>query len=323
MSISIPKGRYVVLGSSGLVGTHALEALKDVPGVNVRAVYHKTAPVVHAGNIEIVKADLTHAISCAPLFSGMDYALMFAGIVSPPPVIANDPIAPAMQTLHMTMHCLEAAYLAKIKKFVWLSSTVGYPSVKGKLKEAQMFEGDPPDVYYSIGWATRYLEILCRLYSQKLKEKMTVITLRPTMIYGEYGNFGEAAHFLPTAIRKVVEKPSRIEISGQGNETRDFIYAKDVVRACFLALAKIDRYEAINIAAGKSITINDLLETIMRIEKVKAEVAHGQSRPQSEIHRTFDNTKAADLLGFTAETSIEEGLKKTISWYKKNLITQN
>jgi nucleoside-diphosphate-sugar epimerase len=120
-----------------------------------------------------------------------------------------------------------------------------------------------------------------------------------------------------------VTKPGQIEISGQGNETRDFIYVKDVVRACFLALEKIDRYEAFNIAAGKSITINDLLGMIMRIENVNARVVHGQSRPQSEIRRAFDNKKAAELLGFTAETSIEEGLKKTIDWYKKNLAPQN
>lgn len=314
-----PQGRYLVLGSTGLVGTHALEALKNIPGIHVRAVFHKKSPFVQAPNIEYLRADLTDAAASAAIFKDIDYVLMFAGIVSPPPVMSQNPIDPAMQTLRMTMHCLESAHHAGVKKFLWLSSTAGYPSVDGKLKEEQMFQGDPPDVYFSIGWMTRYLEVLCRLYSEKLKEKMTAIVLRPSMIYGEYGNFNESAHFLPVSIRRVTEKQDPIKIGGRGDETRDFIYVKDVVDACFLALSKTDHYEVFNIASGRSYTMNELLEKIMEIGDHKgARVVHTEPRPQAGVHRSFDNQKASDLLGFKPKTSLEEGLRKTLEWYRKN-----
>ncbi len=319
--VTAPQGRYLVLGATGLVGTHALELLNNAPGIQVRAVYHKRKPFIQAPNIEYAQADLTDAHALPPLFKDADYVMMFAGVVSPPPVMSKNPIDPAMQTLRMTMHCLEAAYHAGVKKFLWLSSTAGYPSAEGKLKEEQMFQGDPPDVYFSIGWMTRYLEVLCRLYSEKLKQKMTTIVLRPSMIYGEHGNFDpETAHFLPVTIRRVIEKQNPLKISGKGDETRDFIYVKDVVEACFLALGKTERYDVFNVASGRSYTINELLDLIKTIGgQPNAEVLRTEPRPQSQIHRSFDNRKAADKLGFTARTSLEDGLRKTIDWCKKEV----
>lgn len=315
----IPKGSYLILGSTGLVGSHALLALKDQPGVNIRATYNRRQPHIFADNITYVSAELMDRDACRQTVQDIDYVLMFAGVLSTAPVIAKNPIDPVLTNLIITSQCLESAYNANVKKFVWLSSTTGYPPLEEKLTEDQMFEGDPPDVYYPVGWMTRYLETQCKMYSEKLKRQMNTIALRPTMIFGEYDDFEyESAHFLPALIRRVVERQKPIEVWGTGEQTRDAVYASDVVDASLRAIERIDRFEAFNVAYGHSYSVNDLLAKIISIDGfTDAEIVHVFSRPTTISNRAFGNQKARDMLGFEPKTSIDEGLKLTINWYRK------
>ena len=313
------KGNYLVLGSTGLMGSHALLALRDKDGVQVRAVYNRRQPHIFGGNIAHVKATLLNRGACRRVMQAIDYVLMFAGILSTAPVIARDPVAPVMTNLLITSQSLEAAYYADIKKFVWLSSTTGYPPIEGKLHEDQMFEADPPDVYYPVGWMTRYLETQCRMYAEKLKRPMVTVTLRPTLAYGEYDDFRfETGHFLPAFIRRVVERQDPLEVWGTGEQARDLIYVGDVVEASLLALERIDRYETFNIAYGKSYTVNELLDKIIAIDNyVGAKVVHLTDRPTTVSKRLFDNRKAREELGFVPKTTIEDGIRRAIDWYRQ------
>ena len=301
------------------MGSHTLLKLKDKPGVEVKAAYHKQPPHIFGTNIEYVQADLLNRDACPPLMEGIDYVLMFAGILSTAPVIARDPIAPIMTNLLITSQSLEAAYYAGVNKFVWLSSTTGYPDTEGELVEEDMFQGDPPNVYYPVGWMTRYIETLCRMYSEMLSPKMTAIALRPTLIYGGFDDFEfESAHFLPAMIRRVVERQNPIEVWGTGEQTRDLIYAGDVVDATFRAVDRIDRFEAFNIASGISYSVNETLQQIIEIDDFyDANIVHLTSKPTTVSTRSLVAKKAKDILGFQASTSLAEGIRKTIGWYRE------
>ena len=120
---NVPKGKYLLLGSTGLMGSHALLALDGKPGVEVKAAYHSRQPHIFGSNIQHVHADLLNRDACKELMNGVDYVLMFAGVLSTAPVIARDPVAPAMTNLLITSHSLEAAYYAGVAKFVWLHAT--------------------------------------------------------------------------------------------------------------------------------------------------------------------------------------------------------
>lgn len=310
-------GRYVVLGSTGLVGSHALGLLAEKTGVRVRAVYHHKKPFIRASNIEYFQADLLDPRQCREALKGADYVLHLAGILSTSAAIAKNPLQPMMETLVMSVQCMEAAHESGVKKFLWLSSSTGYPSSDKPLKEEEMFLSDPPDVWYPVGWMSRYLEILSRMYSEKIQKPMLTLVLRPSLIYGEYDNFSfESGHFLPVLMRKVLEKQDPLPVLGKGEEMRDVIYASDVAEAALVSLERLECHEVMNIAYGKSYTINELLANIIRIHGSNPRVVHSDAKPHAVASRMFDIQKAKKLIGFTPKVSVDQGLRKTMTWYQ-------
>jgi len=314
------QGNYLVTGSTGVMGTTALLRFSNLPGVNVKAVYHLGQPKIFADNISYIQADLRNFDDCKRVIKDIDYVFMFAAVLSAAPVIAKNPVSHITSNMIMNAQMLEAAYFAGVKKFLWLSSTTGYPLTNDTLKEENMFDGDPPDVYFSVGWMSRYTEALCRMYATKLKKTLTTVILRPTTIYGEYEDFHfETCHVFPALIRKVVERQKPIEVWGTGENKRDLIYSDDVFDACLLALKKVDTFDVFNIGFGKEYSINELLKMILEIDNFQdAEIVYNTSKPSTINNRSIDFTKAKEVLGFEPETSIREGINRMIKWYRKN-----
>jgi len=318
---NILAGNYLILGSTGLTGTHILLKLKDVEGVKVKAIYHRKKPFISANNIEYVQADLRDRKACISLMNEIDFVFLNAGTLVTSPVLAKNPISPILSNLYIYTNCLEAAYRANIKKLVFLSSTTGYPEFNRALTEEQMFEGNPPDSWYFIGWMTRFVETQCRTYAEKLNPKITIIILRPTMVYGEYDNFSlEDGHFFPALIRRVVERQSPIEVWGNGDQQRDLIYAGDLIDAGFAALKKIEGFDCFNIPFGESYTINFLLAKMISIDGFdNAKINYLNKKKATTVSKLFiSGEKAKIKLGFSPKVSIEEGIRKTISWYRQS-----
>lgn len=315
-------GNYLIAGCTGLMGTTALKKLSNLSGVNLRAVYHLRQPKIFADNVSYVQADLTNFIDCKKIVDGIDYVLMFAATLSTAPVIAKNPVSHITSNMIMNAQLLEAAYAAGVKKFLFISSSTGYPMLDRPLKEEDMFMGDPPDIYFSVGWMSRYSEILCRMYATKLKNPMVTVVLRPTTIYGEYEDFHfETCHVLPALIRKAVERHRPIEIWGTGENKRDFVYAGDVFDACLLALARVDDFDVFNISAGRQYSVNELLKIILELDNYRgAEVIYDTSKPSTIRKQIVDFTRTERLLGFKPKTPLRAGIRKMLDWYKKNPI---
>lgn len=314
-----PQGSYLVLGGSGLVGSHALARLADRPGINVRAVSHFRDLAVQAGNIEHRKADLRDPDSAAALMDGIDHVLLFAGVVATAPVLARDPVGPIRDQMAVTTSVCEAAFRAGVSKVVFLSSTTGYPAHEGELSEEEMFAGEPPPGWTYLGWATRFLEIQARYLAESSGGRTSFVALRPTMIYGSHDNFSfDEGHFLPALLRRVVERHDPIEVWGTGEDERDLIHARDVVDASLLAL-QVEGFDAFNVAAGEAHSVNRILERLLRIDGWSdARVEHVTGRPRSVQKRSFSADRARERLGFTAQVSLEEGLEDTLAWYRRN-----
>ena len=213
---------------------------------------------------------------------------------------------------------LEAAYEAEVSKFLWLGSTVAYPVADHAVTESEMFSGEPFDKYYFAGWTKRFTEILCRMYGEKLVRRMTTIVLRPTNVYGPNDDFEFAtSHVLPALIRKSVERWDPIEVWGDGSEVRDAIYVDDMVDAMVMAAEKLDSYSTINIGLGKGHTVNQMLEMILKLDGyTNARIVYNRTKPTMIPLRLIDTSKAEKELGFKARVSIEEGIRRTIDWYR-------
>ncbi len=308
--------RVLVTGATGLVGVHTLSRLQNRKGVFIRAVVHTRKPSVSAPNISYVDADLTQAADCRRAVEDIDYVLMFAAKIDR----RNTGLESALQTLFINTHMLEASYQAGVKKVLWLSSATAYPVSTSPLKEEQLFEGNPHESYFALGWTTRYIEKLCETYALRLPRRMPIVVLRPTTIYGPWGDFEFAtSHVLSALIRRVAERQSPLEIWGTGETRRDFIYVDDVVDACLLALEKVDAYGVFNIGTGVTYSVKELIDYILAVDALPlVEVVYDASKPVKAPSIAVDCAKARTELCFTAKTSLTIGIRKTMEWLKKH-----
>lgn len=314
---NVPSGHYLVLGASGLLGSHALLALRDQPGIRVRAVGGSRLPRVVSANIEPTRVDLSDPAVVAPLFRDIDYVLVCAGVLSTAPVLASDPFRSVLTTLRISVNAIEAAWRAGVRRCVLLSSTCGYPESNEPLVEEQMFQGEPPIHWHALGSMTRYLENLCISVSERAKNPLAMTVLRPSLVYGEYDHFDDTAHFLPALIRRVVAREKPIEVWGDGSQQRDLVHAADVIRAGLMSLTHPDQLLTANICAGTSHSVNDILARLMDADGfVDATVKHRIDRPQTATSLRFDGKKAKLQLGFRPEIGLSEGIARTLAWYR-------
>ena len=310
----------LVTGGTGLIGSNLIERLLS-EGASVHATMHKREPVVVNDSIEYVKCDLTRGEDCKRVVEGMRYVFHCAANTSGASTMASTPMVHVTPNILINSQLLEAAYDASVDKFLWLSSTTGYPASGDRLvKEEEMFEGDPYEKYFFVGWMKRFTEVLCRMYGEKLPKQMTTIVLRPTNVYGVNDDFEfETSHVIPALIRKVVERWNPIEVWGTGEDVRDAIYVDDMVEAMVTAMETIDSYTAINIGLGKGYSVKEILQIILELDGyTDARLIFDTSKPSMIPIRLIDTTKAETVLGFRAQTELREGLKKTIEWYRES-----
>lgn len=178
-----------------------------------------------------------------------------------------------------------------------------------------MFEGDPHDKYFPVGWMKRYTEKLCQMFSEKLKKTMTCVVLRPSNVYGPNDKIDpKRSHVLTALIRKVAERQNPIEIWGDGQDVRDVIYVDDMVNAIILASEKVEKFEQINIGYGETFTVLQFLEMIENIANYHAPHKLVPTGPRMIPVRRVNIDKAKRLLGWSPKINIKDGILTTYEW---------
>ena len=313
------KGANVlVTGAGGFLGTNIAKRLVE-GGAHVRGTLHGRTPQLEHPNLKYVKTDLTQMEDCRRVVEGMDYVFMCAANTSGAAVMATQPLAHVTPNVVMNAQMLEASYQAKVKKFLFISSSAAYPpSGDRPVSEDEMFEGDPYEAYFSVGWMKRYAEVLCRIYSEKIKDPMPTVVVRPSNVYGPYDKFDfERSHVTAALTRKVIERQDPLEVWGTGEDVRDLIYVDDFVDAVMLAMAKIETFNPVNIGFGEGCRVRDVLNALLEVDGFSdAKVVVNPTKPSMIPIRLVDVNKSQSLLGFTALTNLKVGLQKTIDWYR-------
>jgi GDP-L-fucose synthase len=309
------KKKVLVAGATGLMGRTALVRLSQVPQIQLVANYHRVKPMAFMPDVEWVHADLRNIEACRQIVEGVDYVFMFAGVLSTAPVLARDPVGHVRENMIINAQMLEAAHAAGVKKYVWLSSSTGYPDLERPLTEDDMFFGDPAEINFATGWMTRYTESLCRLFSTKLANPMAVFVLRPTTIFGEYESFNpDICHVLPAMVRQVALKKFPINIWGDGNVSRDWIYAGDLFEVCLLGLLRKHLFEVFNIGRGEQISINQLVERLLKISgNRQVEINHLSGRPSTVRKRLLSMDRIKKEIGSIPMIDFDLALKKMLN----------
>lgn len=312
--------QVLVAGGAGFVGTNLILKLLE-KRVKVRATIHNKNPQLRNSEVKFVKADLTNPDDCKRVVENIDYVFMCAANTSGAAVIEKTPLVHVTPNVIMNSLMLEASYKAGVKKFLFISSNTVYPLTDYPVKEDDV-NYTFYEKYFPVGWMKLFTEKMCEMYSTKIKNPITTIVVRPGNIYGPFDHFGlEDSHVIPALIRKVVERNNPLEVWGDGKDIKDFIYVEDLVEGLILAMEKINKFDQVNIGGGERVTIKQILETILKTDNFKnPEIVFNSSKPTMIPLRLINISKAKRILNFLPKTSLDEGITKTIRWYKE---TQN
>jgi len=312
--------KVLVTGGSGFVGVNLLKRLLEL-GAEVTATVHRKDPVLKDERIRYVRCDLRRQEDCAKAVQGAEYVFMCAANTSGAAVMAKTPLAHLTPNVLMNVSMLESAYQAGVRKFLFISSNTVYPLTDYPVKEDDV-TNEFYEKYFIVAWMKRFTEIVCEMYATKIGKPMKVCVVRPANIYGEFDDFEwETSHVIPALIRKVVERHRPLEVWGDGHDLKEFIYVRDFIEGMLLAMERLDGFEPINIAAGSPCTVREVLASLLKIDGYEnAEIVFDASKPSMIPKRLIDVSKARSRLGFRARTPMEEGLAKTVAWYRSTLV---
>jgi len=311
------KDKHVlVTGGAGFVGTNLVRKLIE-RGARVRATIHTAKPLDLIPSVDYIQADLLQAEDCGRACKDMEYVFLCAAVTSGAAVMEKTPLVHLTPNLIMNARMLEAAYSAGVKKVLFISSNTVYPVTDYPVRETDC-TNEFYEKYFIVAWMKRFSEIICEMYTAKIKKSMQTVVVRPANIYGPYDKFDwETSHVLPALIRRVVERHDPIKVWGDGKDIKDFIYVDDLVDGLLLAMEKINCFDPVNLASGQQYCLRDLLSLMLKLDGYEnARVVFDASKPTMIPKRLIDPSKAERLLGFEARTPIEEGLRKTIKWYR-------
>ena len=225
----------------------------------------------------------------------------------------------------MGVQLLHEAWRAGVAKFVAVGTVCAYPKLTPvPFREEELWNGYPEETNAPYGLAKKMLLVQSQSYRQQYG--FNSIFLLPVNLYGPRDDFEpETSHVIPALIRKFLEAQERAEGSqevkvwGTGKATREFLYVEDAAEGLLLAAEAYDGAEPVNLGSGMEISIKELVDLIARLTGYRGRVVWDASNPDGQPRRCLDTSKARSLFGFQATTPFEEGLKRTIDWYRARM----
>ncbi|MDX6710254.1 MAG: GDP-L-fucose synthase, partial [Blastocatellia bacterium] len=222
--------------------------------------------------------------------------------------------------LMMGTQLIEQSRRRGVRKFLALGTVCAYPKFTPvPFKEEDIWNGYPEETNAPYGLAKKMM--LAQVQAYREQYGFNGIFLLPANLYGPGDNFDlETSHVIPALIRKCVtarkNKLPFIEAWGSGDVSREFLYVEDCADGIIRAAATYDESEPVNLGNGREVFINDLVVTIARLTGYEGDIRWQPNRPNGQPRRCLDTSKALEKFGFSAQTSLEAGLKKTIEWYE-------
>jgi len=306
--------RVLVTGGAGFIGSHLAIALVQ-RGHRVRVLdnFHsgkRDNLRAVAADVEVVEGDCADAETARRAVKDMDAVLHEAAIPSVVRSIA-DPALSHRANATGTLSMLLAARDLGVRRFVYAGSSSVYGDQPGRRKREDM---DPrPLSPYAVGKLTGelYTRIFAALFG------METVTLRYFNVFGPHQDAGSPySGVMGLFITALLDGRTPV-IYGDGRQSRDFTYVDNVVEANLRALeARGLKGQAVNVATGRAVTLNALLQTLSRIVKRRARAKHVKARAGDIRHSLADISRAQRLLGYRPQVDLRTGLERTVEWYR-------
>jgi GDP-L-fucose synthase len=225
--------------------------------------------------------------------------------------------------LMMGVPLMHEAWASGVEKFVAIGTICAYPKFTPlPFKEEHLWDGYPEETNAPYGLAKKMLLVQAQAYREQYG--FNAIYLLPVNLYGPRDNFNlETSHVIPALIRKMVvaqqKGEKQVVLWGDGSPTREFFYAGDAALAIAMAAERYNGSEPVNLGAGMEISIKKLAELIARLTGFQGNIVWDITKPNGQPRRALDVSRAKEYFGFEAQMPFEEGLQRTIAWFKENL----
>lgn len=309
MSFWINK-KVVVTGGAGFLGKSVVRQLIDRGCEENNIVIPRSA-----------EYDLTEKEAIVSLLkkSSPDIIIHLAAVVGGIGANRDNPGKYFYDNLMMGVQLIEQARVLNVGKFVAVGTICAYPKFTPvPFKEEDLWIGYPEETNAPYGLAKKMLLVQSQAYRQQYGYNS--IYLLPVNLYGPYDNFNpQSSHVIPALIKKCLEAKENgdkfITCWGTGGATREFIYVDDAARGILMAAEQYNSSEPINIGTDSEIAIKDLVALIAKLVGFTGEIRWDKDKPDGQPRRRLDITRAKKEFNFAPEISLEEGLKRTISWY--------
>lgn len=311
MPTDLSKHRIAVTGGAGFLGRVVVAKLKQ-----------RGCP---AGSLFVPRRqsyDLTREDGVARLYAEArpDIVIHLAAEVGGIGANMDNPGRFFFANMAMALHLIEHARINRISKFVQVGTICAYPKATPvPFSEDRLWEGYPEETNAPYGVAKKAALVMLDGYHRQYSLKSAYVL--PVNLYGPHDNFDlRTSHVIPALIRKcitaIANRDDHITCWGSGGVSREFLYVDDAAEGILRAAEMMDEPIPINLGTGIEITIRDLVQLIARLTGFEGEIHWDPSKPDGQPRRCLDTARAKRLLNWQAQVGFEEGLRRTIEWWR-------
>jgi GDP-L-fucose synthase len=305
--MNLTNKKILVTGANGFLGTHLFRELQKQGAISIKTPSSR-------------KFDLRSVDACKKVVKNTNIVIHLAAKVGGIGFNRDHPAEMFYDNITMGVQLMHESWKAGVEKFVALGTICCYPKFTPvPFKEDTLWDGYPEETNAPYGLAKKMLLVQAQSYRNQYG--FNAIFLLPVNLYGPGDNFNpESSHVIPALIRRFIEakigNKSSITVWGTGKATREFLYVEDAARAIVLAAKRYNKPDPVNIGVGFEISIRDLAQKIKTLVGFKGSIKWDRTKPDGQPRRMLDTSKAKKEFGFTAGTSFDTGLRKTIDWYE-------
>lgn len=303
---------YLVTGGAGFIGSHLAEELLR-RGERVRVVDSfitgKRYNLAHLPKVELLEGDLADLDVARAAVAGVDYVLHQAAIPSVPRSV-DDPITSNRANIDASLNVLVAARDAGVKRVVYAGSSSAYGDTPTLPKREDM--PTKPLSPYALQKlvSEQYMKMFTDLYG------LETTTIRYFNVFGPRQDPTSAYSGVISVFTRALLEHRPPTIYGDGEQTRDFTYIANVVDGVLRACKADVSGEVINVATGSRISLNELFRTVRALVGSSVNLSYGPARAGDVRDSQADISRARELLGYEPIVSFEEGLRRTVDWYR-------